>query len=107
MTAFFVPGARGAASDAEKAYASIRDAAHSYTGQSPQPQRIFRLSFRHEGADLEAEVGKPHPAGGGTVQAILDLGRGSPYLIHCGPPDAPAMQLLVSKPVYSATEFGA
>ena len=106
MTAFFIPGGTSAG-QAEKAYERIREEARAYAGHSPQPVRIFSLSFRHGGADIEAEVGKPDPVGGQMVLAILDLGRGSPYLIHSRSGTAPPAQLLVDKPVYSVTEFGA
>jgi hypothetical protein len=105
MTAFFIPGSAHAGSDPEEVYAGIRKTAHAGSGQCPRPVRIFKLSFRHDGADLEAEVGQPDPVGGHTVLAILDLGRHSPYLIHCV--GGSAMQVLVRKPVYSITEFSA
>ncbi|MGH2762829.1 MAG: hypothetical protein ACRDL4_02055 [Thermoleophilaceae bacterium] len=104
MTAFFVPDSAPGV-EAEGAYARIREAAAADTGRPPRPVRIFRLSFRHEGADLDAEVGRPDPVGGRTVLAILDLGRESPYLIHCGSIGGSAQQVLVRKPVYSMTEF--
>ena len=37
--------------------------------------------------------------------AILDLGRESPYLIHCESAGEASGQVLVRKPVYSVTEF--
>lgn len=106
MTAFFIPGETRAGGEEER-YARICEAAYLHTGHSPQPLRIFRLSYRHEGTDVEAEVGKPDPLGGHTVLAILDLGRGSPYLIHSSSGPGPAAQILVNKPVYSVTEFSA
>lgn len=105
MTAFFIPKVDAVAEDAEHAYAVLRQEAHTRTGHPPQPERIFKLWFRHEGVDVEAEVGKPDPVRGHTVLAILDLGRHSPFLIHCRPPTGPATQMLVSKPVYEVTEF--
>ena len=105
MTTFFVPGLDAMAADAEHAYSQIRDEASECMGRVPQPERIFKLWFRHEGADLEAEVGKPDPVSGDTVLAILDLGRASPYLIYCRTGAGPATQMTVSKPVYDVTEF--
>lgn len=105
MTAFFIPGSGAAVGEAEKTYARIQEGAQAHTGRPPRPLRIFKLSFRHRGADLEAEVGKPDPLGGETVLAILDLGRESPYLIHCGSSQGSTRQLLVRKPVYSVIEF--
>jgi hypothetical protein len=42
------------------------------------------------------------------VWAILDLGRGLPYLIHCGDPadEAGVALVLVDDHVYEVTEFG-
>ena len=104
VTAFFVPG-RAAGTEAEGAYARMRRAAEAGTGHPPRSVRIFKLSFRHHGADLDAEVGRPDPLTGRTVLAILDLGRESPYLIDCGAAEPAVEQLLVRKPVYSVTEF--
>jgi hypothetical protein len=74
-------------------------------GQHPQPRRIFQLSFRCHGVDLEAEVGKPDPFARGTVLAIFDLGRGSPYLIHSSSRGGSVRETLVAKPVYEVIEF--
>jgi hypothetical protein len=106
VTTFFVPG-NASGTEAEGAYTRIRDAAEADTGHAPRAVRIFRLSFRHDGADLDAEVGMPDPVGGRTVLAILDLGRESPYLIQCSASGGPTHQVLVRKPVYSMTEFSA
>jgi hypothetical protein len=104
VTDFFIPDS-APGMEAEGTYARIVAAAEADIGHAPRPVRIFRLSFRHHGADLDAEVGRPDPVGGGTVLAILDLGRESPYLIHCSPVDGFRQQVLVRKPVYSVTEF--
>jgi hypothetical protein len=104
VTSFFVPDSTPGR-EAEGAYARIRLAAEADTGHAPRAVRIFRLSFRHHGADLDAEVGMPDPVGGETVMAILDLGRESPYLIQCGTGAAPGRRVMVRKPVYSVTEF--
>ena len=104
MPVFFIPES-APGREAESAYSLILEAAEADTGHVPRPVRIFQLSFRHEGADLHAEVGRPDPVGGRTVLAILDLGRESPYLIHCSPDEGRVEQLLVRKPVYSVTEF--
>jgi hypothetical protein len=104
VTAFFVPDS-APGTDAEGTYTRIFEAAAAEAGHPPRSVRIFRLSFRHEGADLDAEVGRPDPVGGKTVLAILDLGRESPYLIQCGSIEGSAGQVLVRKPVYEVTEF--
>jgi hypothetical protein len=106
VTAFFMPGNGDPGSDAE-AYERLCQEATADTGHPPRSLRIFRLAFRHEGADLEVEVGGTDPLSGGTVAAILDLGRESPYLIECVPQDGAAVRSLVRKPVYSVTEFTA
>ena len=101
VTAFFIPGSARAGGEAEAMYAGIRKRVEAETGNPPYPVRIFKLSFRRDGADLEAEVGQPDPVGGHTVLAIFDLGRHSPYLIHCVGDSATH----VRKPVYFMTEF--
>lgn len=54
-----------------------------------------------------AEVGEPDPIAGGTVLAILDLGRHHPYAVQCEGGDGPAPPpILVDKPIYEVTEFG-
>ena len=53
------------------------------TGHAPQAERIFKLWYRRDGVDCEAEVGKPDPICGHQVLAILDLGRHDPYLVDC------------------------
>jgi hypothetical protein len=105
VTAFFVPDSSAPGTDAEETYSRIRQAAEVDTGCPPRSMRIFKLAFRHNGVDLEAEVGRPDPVGGRTVLAILDLGRESPYLIQCESAGESAAQVLVRKPVYSVTEF--
>jgi hypothetical protein len=101
---FFIPGCTSGV-EAEGTYAGIVAAAAADTGHRPRAVRIFKLSFRREGADLEAEVGKPDPVQGCTVLAILDLGRESPYMIHCRSTGGFSDRVLVRKPVYSVTEF--
>jgi hypothetical protein len=105
VTSFFIPQLDPRGASAEDVYAGICQAAHAETGHPPQEQRIFKLSFRRDGVDMEAEVGRPDPVDGQTVLAILDLGRRSPYLIHCGRPGKRATQVMVEKPVYAVTEF--
>jgi hypothetical protein len=104
VAAFFIPGCTPGVDD-EVVYTRIVAAAAADTGHPPRPLRIFRLSFRHRGADLEAEVGMPDPVQGRTVLAILDLGRESPYMLHCRSAGGLPEQVLVRKPVYSVTEF--
>jgi hypothetical protein len=104
VTAFFIPELDPLEASAEEFYSDIREAAQAETGHCPQQQRIFKLWFRREGTDAEAEVGRPDPICGETVLAILDLGRGWPYLIRCGRTAAPTTHL-VGKPVYTVTAF--
>jgi hypothetical protein len=91
--------------EAERTYARLVDAAAADIGHRPRPVRIFRLAFRHQGTDFDAEVGRPDPISGRMVLAILDLGRESPYLIQCTSIGGSAHQVRVRKPVYSVTEF--
>jgi hypothetical protein len=105
VTAFFVPDSTAPGTNAEETYSRIRRAAELDTGCPPRSLRIFKLVFRHNGVDLEAEVGRPDPVGGRTVLAILDLGRESPYLIECESAGEATGQVRVRKPVYSVTEF--
>ena len=105
MTAFFIPKVDLVEASAEVVYARIRRATHAEMGHRPQELRIFKLSARHRGVDIEAEVGKPDPVCGETVLAILDLGRRWPYVIHCGTPGGQTTQTVVDKPVYAVTEF--
>lgn len=106
MTAFFIPELEKHEAE-EEVYASIKKAAKTETGHQPQEDRIWKLWSRRDGRDCEAEVGKPDPVCGETVRAIFDLGRHSPYLIHCGSPGGPPKQVIVGKPVYGVTEFTA
>jgi hypothetical protein len=102
VTRFFVPDRTGRA--ATERYDAIRQAAQESTGHCPTDRRIAALTCRREGRDLETIVGQADPVCGGTVIAILDLGRHLPYLVHCAGNEA-QQQLLVSKPVYAVTEF--
>jgi hypothetical protein len=105
VTVFFVPDVDSQEASVEEAYAGICEATHAENGHAPQDRRIFKLSFRREGVDVEAEVGRPDPVRGETVLAILDLGRQQPYVIRCGRPGAPPTQIVVAGNVYSVTEF--
>jgi hypothetical protein len=78
-----------------------------WTGHEPQAGRIFKLSYRRDGVDCEAQVGEPDPICGHQVLAILDLGRHDPYLVDCASVGGARVQVIVKKPVYAATEFTA
>ena len=103
MTRFFVPDHSGRA--ATDSYDEIRRAAEERTGYRPLDKRIAALTCRRDGRDLETVVGEADPVCGDTVMAILDLGRHLPYLIYCAGAGLTPRHLLVSKPVYSVTEF--
>lgn len=107
MSAFFVPRLAAGDLDAEGAYAAIRAHAEQDTGHVPHPRRIFQLSSRRGGKDCVTEVGQPDPINHDVVLAILDLGRGLPYLVHCGTPgeESSAVCELLSSRTYSVTEF--
>ena len=57
VTAFFVPDSSTTGTNAEELYSRIRKAVEIGTGCPPRALRIFKLAFRHNGNDLEAEVG--------------------------------------------------
>jgi hypothetical protein len=103
VTTFFVPQS----DQDEDAYAGICEATHVENGHAPQDRRIFQLSFRHGGVDVEAQVGEPDPVRGETVLAILDLGRHQPYVIRCAAAGGGETQIVVSGNVYAVTEFSA
>lgn len=105
---FFVPQLADDQPDDETAYAAICARATADTGHVPQPSRIFRLWSRRGGSDCITEVGLPDPVHGEVVLAILDLGRGLPYVIHCGQPgsEEEAIREHVGRHVYAVTEFG-
>ena len=105
ITTFFIPELDGA--NEEEVYAGIRRAAEVRTGHPPRAERIFKLWYRRDGVDCEAEVGKPDPICGHQVLAILDLGRHDPYLVDCASAGGARVQVIVEKPVYAATEFTA
>lgn len=107
--AFFVPHVVDGQPDDETAYAAICARAVADTGHVPQASRIFRLWSRRGGADCITEVGRPDPVHGEVVLAILDLGRGLPYVIHCGRPgcEEEAIREHVGRHVYAVTEFPA
>lgn len=107
VVAFFVPQLVDGQPDDETAYAAICARAHADTGHVPQAARIFRLWSRRGGTDCVTEVGLPDPVHGEVVLAILDLGRGLPYVIHCGRPgcEEDAIREHVGRHVYAVTEF--
>jgi rhodanese-related sulfurtransferase len=104
---FFVPKLAEDQASEEAVYAGLRREAEAQSGHVPGTGRIFKLLCRRGGADCETEVGQPDPVCGQTVLAILDLGRGHPYLVCCGTPGGPITQLSVTRPVYAVTEFSA
>jgi hypothetical protein len=105
MTAFFIPALDPLGASEEDVYAAIRESARTLTGHAPEDDRIVKLMWRRGGTDCSAEVGQPDPVGGQTVLAIVDLGRHGPYVIQCGTHGPSGTQLIVDKPVYSATQF--
>lgn len=107
IATFFVPRLLDDQPDDETAYAAICERATADTGHVPQASRIFRLWSRRGGADCITEVGLPDPVHGEVVLAILDLGRGLPYVIHCGCPgsESDAIREQIGRHVYSVTEF--
>jgi hypothetical protein len=75
MPKFFLPGPGPAEGfDPEDIYEGIRKGAELDTSRKATDRRIFKLRYRHNGRDYEAEVGKPDPIDGDMVFAILDMG---------------------------------
>lgn len=106
--AFFVPRLDPDQADDETTYAAIvRCATADSGGTAPRDRRIFRLWCRRGGRDCVLEVGREDPVHGEIVLAILDLGRGLPYVVHCGRPGAEetAVRDHVDRRVYAVTEF--
>lgn len=68
---FFLPAADDE-TQAENVYDSIKKFAEEQTGWRTTPRRIFSLSYRHEGKDYHAEIGKVHGRIGEIVIAILE-----------------------------------
>jgi hypothetical protein len=104
---FFVPRLDPAQPDDETAYAAIRKQATDDAGCPPRDRRIFRLWCRRSGRDCVIEVGRADPVHGQIVLAIFDLGRGKPYVIHCGRPgeEETAVREHIGRRVYAVTEF--
>lgn len=104
---FFVPRVDPAQPDDETAYAAIVRCTTADAGAPPRSSRIHRLWCRRGGRDTVIEVGRADPDNGEIVLAILDLGRGLPYVVHCGVPgdEENAVRDRVKRPVYAVTEF--
>jgi hypothetical protein len=68
---FFVPAAKDA-TQAEKVLWGIREFAEQILGWTPTDRRIYSLSYRHNGREWAATVGKPLPSLGEIVVAILE-----------------------------------
>lgn len=103
MTAFFIPHVR-AGSSTEQAYEGYCRRAEHVTGCLVRDRRIFKLWCRRGATDYEAEVGHTDAVAGGTVLAILQLGRDH-YTIHCVDA-ATADPIVVDRHhVYAVTDF--
>lgn len=103
MTQFFLAGIEPESPESEAAYNQLRERSQIAVGCAPRARRIFKLNCRFEGSDCEIEVGRPFPAGGDLVVAILDHGRDEAYAVHTlQDADAPTR---VTRPVYAVTDF--
>lgn len=69
---FFVPTTKDD-KQAEELYASIKKFAQEAMGSGIGSQRIFALTCFKKGKEYQVEVGKPDPATGETVMAILEF----------------------------------
>ncbi len=81
----------------------LRERSLADMGCPARARRIFKLSCRFDGQDREIEVGRPLTDDDDVVLAILDHGRFEPFRVYSGSGEAPPA--LVSRPVYSVTEF--
>ena len=97
MTPFFVPQTP-AGEQADRAYEDMRMHAERAAGRPPRSRRIYKLSCRRGGEDLETCVGK-EDVSGGTVYAIFDVG--DRYAVY-----VPGGQAMVTKrQTYAVVEF--
>jgi hypothetical protein len=99
VSASFEPGVPGRRNDLERAHKAIRTHARRHHDGSGS-RTIGKLSYRRDGADLEAEVGEREATAGKTVIAIHDLGSGV-YAIQC---DDTEPLIIGRHHVYSVTE---
>ncbi len=92
MTRFFIPNTpRGA--QTERAYEDMRLHAELVSGRNARSRRIFKLSRRAAGSDVETCVGEE------TVHAIFDVGDAYTILKRGGHEVVPKRQ------TYAAVEF--
>ena len=92
MTRFFIPNTpRGA--QTERAYEDMRVHAELVSGRAARSRRIFKLSCRHAGADLESCVGEK------SVAAIFDVGDAYTVLKRGG------HDVIPKRHTYAAVEF--
>jgi len=82
---FFFPNAEGAGhvkpGHAETLWQACRKSSESDTGQEALARRVYRLSYKYEGADVTATVGEPWAANGERVMAIIAFPE--MYSIRC------------------------
>jgi len=104
VTSFFVAGIESEGGRAEEAYSELRERSMVAAGCPARSRRIFKLSCRFDGEDLEIEVGRPLSKGGDVVVAILDHGRFEAFCVYTDDGDK-SLPARVSHPVYSVTEF--
>lgn len=92
MTRFFVPDTpRGAQTD--RAYEDLRVHAAMVSGRVVRSRRIFKLSRRSGGADLETCVGEE------AVHAIFDVGDAYMVVARGG------CEVVPKRQTYAAVEF--
>lgn len=66
---------------AEILWQACRKGSERDTGQEALARRVYRLSCRHDGADVTATVGEPWPGNGELVMAIIAFPQ--MYSIRC------------------------
>lgn len=76
---FFIPAADNA-EQTTRVYAAIRTFVAGNMGPL-SPRRVYRLSYKHNGKLLTAEVGKPDPLVGELIVAIFASDRHDLYYL--------------------------
>lgn len=96
MPTFFLPGSENDHDLAERNYSAIKKFAEKQGCWRVSGRRVFRIDYVHNGKDMHAQVGEPHPYGhpfsweympgiddpraGEFVVVILET-EGGPYLV--------------------------
>lgn len=107
MAHFFIPPLPASSSGAEQAYRELCDQAEVCTGAVARSRRIEAMYCRRGGRDCLLQVGEPDLSTGGTVAAIIQLGRSTYTVHHVGAHsgESPEPTVVHQSEVYSVTDF--